>query len=156
MDKWEIDTPALLLDLEILEKNISEMARYFDLDLEILEKNISEMARYFDSTPASLRPHIKNHMSPLIAHKQMEAGALGVCCQTIREAEVMAYAGIKDILIANEVVGSSKIERLMNLNQFSHVMVAVDNPRIVDDLSEAAKRRGLTLDVLIDLLEYWV
>jgi D-serine deaminase-like pyridoxal phosphate-dependent protein len=90
-------------------------------------------------------------MSPLIAHKQMEAGALGVCCQTIREAEVMSYAGIKEILIANEVVGSSKIERLTNLNQFSHVMVAVDNPRIVDDLSEAAKRRGLTLDVLIDL-----
>ena len=133
MDKREIDTPALLLDLEVMEKNISEMAKYFR------------------SVPARLRPHIKNHMSPFIAHKQLNAGAVGVCCQTIREAEIMSYSGIGDILIANEIVGGPKIERLTNLARHTNVMVAVDNPRNVENLSVAATDNGISLEVLIDL-----
>ena len=119
MDKWEIDTPALLLDLDVMESNISEMARFFR------------------TASAGLRPHIKNHMSPLIAHKQIEAGAVGVCCQTIREAEIMAYSGIKDILLTNETVGSSKIERLLNLTGHTHIMAVVDSLGNVEDLSAA-------------------
>jgi D-serine deaminase-like pyridoxal phosphate-dependent protein len=133
MDKWEIDTPALLLDLEIMESNISEMARFFK------------------SASAGLRPHIKNHMSPLIAHKQMDAGAVGICCQTIREAEIMVYSGIKDILLTNEIVGSSKIERLLNMTGHAHVMAVVDSPGNIEDFSVAAHKKGVTLDVLIDL-----
>jgi len=133
MDVSEIETPALLMDLDVMEKNIDEMARYFE------------------STPAGLRPHIKNHMSPFLAHKQMDAGAVGVCCQTVSEAEIMAYSGIKEILITNEVVGESKIERLLNLTRHAHVMVAADHPSNVMALSEAAVRKGDLLDVLIDL-----
>jgi D-serine deaminase-like pyridoxal phosphate-dependent protein len=133
MDTTEIETPALLMDLDIMEKNISEMAKYFK------------------SKPAELRPHIKNHMSPHLAHKQMELGAVGVCCQTVAEAEIMAFSGIKDVLISNEVVGGSKIERLLNLTKLTHIMVAVDNPTNVLELSKAAIRKGVTLDVLIDL-----
>jgi D-serine deaminase-like pyridoxal phosphate-dependent protein len=133
MDVSEIETPALLMDLDIMEKNISEMAKYFK------------------SKPAELRPHIKNHMSPLLAHKQIEAGALGVCCQTVAEAEIMAFSGIKDVLISNEVVGASKIERLLNLSKLTHIMVAVDNPINVLELSKAAVKKDLMLDVLIDL-----
>ena len=133
MDVSEIETPALLLDLDIMEKNVSEMAKYFD------------------SKPAGIRPHIKNHMSPFLAHKQMDAGAVGVCCQTVSEAEIMAYSGIDDILIANEVVGRSKIDRLLNLTNYTHLMVAVDNPLNVKELSEAASKKKAELDVLIDL-----
>ena len=133
MDVSEIETPALLLDLDIMEKNVSEMAKYFD------------------SKPAGIRPHIKNHMSPFLAHKQMDAGAVGVCCQTVSEAEIMAYSGIDDILIANEVVGRSKIDRLLNLTNYTHMMVAADNPLNVKELSEAASRKKAELDVLIDL-----
>ena len=133
MDVSEIETPALLLDLDIMEKNVSEMAKYFD------------------SKPAGIRPHIKNHMSPFLAHKQMDAGAVGVCCQTVSEAEIMAYSGIDDILIANEVVGRSKIDRLLNLTNYTHMMVAVDNPLNVKELSEAASKKKAELDVLIDL-----
>lgn len=129
----EIETPALLLDLDIMEKNISEMAKYFN------------------SKPAGIRPHIKNHMSPFIAHKQIDAGAVGVCCQTVAEAEIMAYSGIKDILIANEVIGRPKIERLLNLTKQTHMMVAVDNPLNVKELSDAATKKKVPLDVLIDL-----
>ena len=133
MDVSEIETPALLLDLDVMEKNISEMAKYFN------------------SKPAGIRPHIKNHMSPFIAHKQIDAGAVGVCCQTVAEAEIMAYSGINDILIANEVIGKSKIERLLNLTKHTHMMVAADNPLNIKELSEAASGKKVKLDVLIDL-----
>lgn len=133
MDVSEIETPALLLDLDVMENNILEMAKYFN------------------SKSAGIRPHIKNHMSPFIAQKQIDAGAVGVCCQTVSEAEIMAYSGIKDILIANEVVGKSKIERLLNLTKHTHIMVAADNPLNVKELSEAATSKKLTMDVLIDL-----
>jgi D-serine deaminase-like pyridoxal phosphate-dependent protein len=133
MDVSDIETPALLIDLDIMERNISEMAKYFK------------------SKPAGLRPHIKNHMSPLLAHKQMKAGAVGVCCQTVAEAEIMVFSGIKDVLISNEVVGLAKIERLLNLTKLTHIMVAVDHPTNVLELSKAAVKKGLTLDVLIDL-----
>ncbi|RLG95514.1 DSD1 family PLP-dependent enzyme [Candidatus Bathyarchaeota archaeon] len=133
MDISEIETPALLLDLDIMEKNIWEMAKYFN------------------QRPAGIRPHIKNHMSPFIAHKQMDAGAVGVCCQTVAEAEIMAYSGIKDILIANEVIGKSKIDRLLDLTRHTHMMVAVDHPSNVRDLSKAATKKKASIDVLIDL-----
>ncbi len=129
----EIETPALLMDLDIMEKNLSEMAKYFK------------------DKKAGFRPHIKNHMSPFIAHMQMESGAVGVCTQTVAEAEIMVYGGIKDVLIANEVVGLSKIEKLVNLSRHAHLMVAVDNPENVKMMSEVATKRNVTLDVLIDL-----
>lgn len=133
MDKWGISTPALLIDLDVMEKNISEMVRYFK------------------SVRASLRPHTKIHYSPIIARKQLDVGGIGICCHTVGETEVMASSGINNILITNEIVGRDKIERLINVSGNTDVIVAVDNPENAEDLSAAALKKGLVQDVLLDL-----
>ena len=79
----EIETPALLIDLNVLDRNIRRMADYFS------------------SVESSLKPHTKTHKTPIIAHKQIKAGAIGICCQKLGEAEVMVNAGIDNILITN-------------------------------------------------------
>jgi len=109
MSKWELDTPALCLEATVLERNIQRMADYFR------------------DRPAGLRPHSKTHKCPTIAWMQLRAGAIGITCAKLAEAEVMARAGIQDILIANQVVGARKIARLVNLAAYSEVMVAVEN-----------------------------
>lgn len=129
----EIDTPALLVDLDLLEENIEGMAQYF---------------REVD---AELRPHVKTHKCCEIALRQIDAGAIGVTCQRLVEAEVMADAGIKSILISNQVVGKRKIERLLDLCDQSEVMIAVDNPLNVKALSRAATARGIELGLLVEV-----
>lgn len=129
----EIDTPALLIDLDALDRNISKMASFFA------------------SSRAKLRPHVKTHKCPIIAHKQIAAGAQGITCQKLGEAEVMVAAGIKDILIANQIVGKNKILRLMGIAKQSDVIVAVDNPGNVKDLSEAASYFNVQLNVIIEV-----
>ena len=131
--KEEIDTPALLIDVDIMEANIQKMADYF--------KTVN----------ADLRPHVKTHKTPIIAHKQMEAGAIGMTCAKLGEAEAMIHAGIRDVLIANQIVGKQKIARLINLAKHSEIMVAVDDPDNVDQLSAAAEAKGTTLRVLIEV-----
>ena len=131
--KGEIDTPALLIDLDIMEANIQKMADFF--------KTVN----------AELRPHTKTHKTPIIAHKQIEAGAIGVTCAKLGEAEAMIHAGIRDILIANQIVGARKIARLINLAKHSEIMVAVDDPHNVDQLSATAEVKGVTLRVLIEV-----
>ena len=91
----ELDTPSVLVDLDALEINIREMA---------------EAAR---SAGVALRPHIKTHKTPEIARLQLAAGAVGVTCAKLGEAEVMAAAGITEILIANQIVGAIKVRRLI-------------------------------------------
>ncbi|MFQ5819920.1 MAG: DSD1 family PLP-dependent enzyme [Candidatus Heimdallarchaeota archaeon] len=129
----EIDTPALLIDLEIMEHNI---------DL---------MSQYFATVNADLRPHYKTHKTPIIAHKQLEAGAIGVTCAKLGEATTLVEAGIKNVLIANQVVGTPKIERLISLANHSDIIVAVDNPKNVAALSKAASEKGVTLNVLVEV-----
>ncbi|HIE30332.1 TPA: DSD1 family PLP-dependent enzyme [Candidatus Poribacteria bacterium] len=133
VDINEIDTPALLLDLDILEANIAKMADFFK------------------GVKAELRPHVKTHKTPIISHKQIEAGAIGMTCAKLSEAEVMVYSGIRDILIANQIVGRQKIARLVNLAKHADMMVAVDNPQNVDDLSAAAMTKGVILRILIEV-----
>lgn len=133
MAKEQIDTPALLLDLDKLEGNIERMAAFLG------------------DRAARLRPHTKTHKCPIIAHKQIESGAIGVTCAKLDEAEVMARAGIRDILIANQIVGRRKIERLMGLATWTEVMVAVDDMRNVADLSAAATLRGVSLRLLVEV-----
>jgi 3-hydroxy-D-aspartate aldolase len=130
---YEIDTPALLIDLDVMEKNIQTMAEAF--------RGIS----------ADLRPHTKTHKTPIIAHKQIAAGAIGVTCAKLGEAEVMVEAGIRSILIANQVVGEPKVTRLVNLAKHSDVIVAVDDPANVRHLAEAARRKDLKLNVLVEV-----
>ncbi|MHB1159541.1 MAG: alanine racemase, partial [Chloroflexota bacterium] len=114
--KQEMDTPALLVDLDVLESNICRMERFLQ-----------------DKGPR-LRPHYKTHKTPAIALKQLEAGAIGITCAKVEEAETLVNAGIRDVLIANEVVGPRKIARLAGLARHADLMVAVDDPRNVADL----------------------
>lgn len=130
----EIDTPALLLDLAVLEHNLTKMAEYFER-----------------VTPA-LRPHVKLHRAtPALAHRQMQAGAIGLTCAKLSEAEALAAAGIRDILIANQIVGRRKVQRLANLAAHTDVMVAVDSYENVSELSAAARARGVEIRVLVEV-----
>jgi D-serine deaminase-like pyridoxal phosphate-dependent protein len=131
--KSELDTPALLVDLEALEKNIGTMADYIR------------------GVPAELRPHEKTHKCPIIAHKQLEAGAIGITCAKLGEAEAMAAAGIRDLLIANQVVGEPKVTRLVNLAKHSDVIVAVESVKNVRHLAEVARTKRTTLNVIIEV-----
>ena len=132
MCKDGIDTPALCLDANALERNIDRMAAFFG------------------ARPAALRPHCKTHKCPTIAWMQLRAGAIGVTCAKLDEAEAMARAGIRDILIANQIIGP-KIPRLMGLATYSDVMVAVDDIANAEDLSAAACAAGVTLRVLLEV-----
>lgn len=129
----ELDTPALCLDAGALERNISRMAAFLR------------------DKPTRLRPHSKTHKCPTIAWLQMRAGAIGITCAKVGEAEVMARAGIPDILIANEVIGGAKIARLMHLAAMTNMMVAVDDLDNARDLSQAAVARDVSLRFLVEV-----
>ena len=133
MHKTELDTPALLIDLDKMEANIQTMADYFA------------------TVNTVLRPHVKTHKTPIIAHKQIAAGAIGVTCAKLGEAEAVIHAGVRDVLIANQIVGSHKIARLINLARHSEIMVAVDSPQNVQDISDAAAAKGVTVRMLIEV-----
>ncbi len=132
-DKTELDTPTLLIDLDVMERNIDTMARFFR------------------TVPADLRPHEKTHKCPIIAHKQIEAGAIGITCAKLGEAEAMVEAGIRKVLIANQVVGEPKVNRLVNLAKHSDVIVAVENPSNVEHLADSARTKGVKLNVLLEV-----
>ena len=127
----EVDTPALLLDLDAFERNVATMA---------------EAARGM-----RLRPHAKSHKCPEIAKRQIAAGAVGVCCQKVSEAEALVAGGVGDVLIANEVVGRAKLARLAELAKRAHVSVCVDDASIAGELDDAARAAGVRLDVLVEV-----
>ena len=129
----QIDTPVLLCDLDALDHNIQKLAEHFA------------------ASSKQLRPHTKSHKTPAIANMQMAAGAIGVTCAKLGEAEVMADAGIDDVLIANEVIGRRKIERLMELARRCDIMVAVDHPDNLDDLDQAAGAAGVNPRILVEI-----
>ena len=129
----EIDTPALILDMDKMERNIQTMAEVFN------------------GMPSDIRPHTKTHKTPLIAHKQIEAGAIGVTCAKLGEAEVMVEAGIRSVLIANQVVGEPKVTRLINLAKHCDIIVAVEDPGNVKHLAESARNKGVKLNVLVEV-----
>jgi D-serine deaminase-like pyridoxal phosphate-dependent protein len=132
--KSEIDTPALLIDLDAMERNLARMADFMD------------------GKTAHIRPHVKLHRAtPILAHKQIAAGGVGLTCAKLAEAELLGAAGFTDILIANQIVGAQKIRRLVNLAAYTDVIVAVDHPDNVRALSEAAAARGVTLRVLVEV-----
>ena len=98
-----------------------------------------------------LRPHAKTHKCPTLARMQLEAGAIGITCAKLGEAEVLAAAGIQDILIANQIIGPGKIARLVNLAAYTEVMVAVDDAANVAELDAAAQAKGVRLRVVIEV-----
>jgi len=122
------------------------------LDLDVARRNIATMAEYMRGVSAKLRPHIKVHKSPELARLQMEAGAcIGMTTATVWEAVVMARGGIDDILVANAVVGQEKTQTIAELAREVHAIVAIDDARNAEDLSNAALQAGSVLSVLIDL-----
>jgi len=132
-DKSQLDTPALWVDLDLMEGNV----RF--------------LARYFREAGVSWRPHTKGIKVPAIAHMLLDAGAIGVTCAKLSEAEVIAAAGIRDILIANQVVGETKVTRLVNLRRRVDVMVAVDSLENAEEISKAAVNAGVAVRVLIEV-----
>ncbi len=129
-----LDTPALLVDRDALERNIAAMAAHAL------------------GCGVALRPHAKTHKSVAIARRQVAAGALGVCCATLGEAEVMAAAGVPGVHITSPVVTAPKIARLVALNAAPHrgLSVVVDHPDNIAALDAAARAAGSRLEVLID------
>ena len=131
--KQELDTPSLVVDLPKMERNIVRMT----------ERIIGYGVNW--------RPHTKGQKVPAIAHQLLRAGAIGVTCAKLGEAEVMAAAGIPDILIANQIVGAEKIARLVNLRRQADVIVAVDSPENVAKLSAAASAKGVELRIVVEV-----
>ena len=132
--KEQIETPALLIDLNVLEKNIKIMADYMQ------------------NKRSKLRPHFKTFKCATIAHKTISSGAKGITCAKLGEAEVLVNAGIKDVLIANQIVDEDKIFRLAGLaHGDSKITVAVDNEENITQLSRVASNVGSTIYVLIEV-----
>jgi D-serine deaminase-like pyridoxal phosphate-dependent protein len=129
----QIRTPALLVDLDAMESNLHAMAEFFR------------------DRKCKLRPHFKNHKTPLLAWKQIRAGAIGMTCATVREAEILVEHGINSILIANEIAGQEKPERIAELSRHASVIVAVDNCHSVRDLAAAQRSRKTQIEVLVDV-----
>jgi len=129
----EIDTPALVLDLDAFERNLATMASAVR------------------GSGARLRPHAKSHKCPEIAKRQMKAGAIGICCQKVSEAEAFVDAGVRDVLVSNEVVGPAKVRRLAHLARRARIAVCVDDPRNVAQLSAAANEAGVVIDALVEI-----
>jgi D-serine deaminase-like pyridoxal phosphate-dependent protein len=133
MSLAEVDTPALILDLDAFERN--------------LQRLMNSLA----GRAVKVRPHAKSHKCPQIALRQMALGAVGVCCQKVSEAEAMVAGGVPDVLIANEVVGTVKLKRLAALAKQARVAVCADNAGNVAALDAAAREFGVRLDVLVEV-----
>jgi D-serine deaminase-like pyridoxal phosphate-dependent protein len=129
----EVDTPALLLDLDAFERNLKRMSEAVS------------------AAGVRLRPHAKTHKSPIIALKQIALGAVGQCCQKVSEAAVMIEGGVQDVLVSNEVIGTRKLDRLAALSRQARVIGCVDNPIGVTSMAAAAERHNTRLDVIVEI-----
>jgi D-serine deaminase-like pyridoxal phosphate-dependent protein len=121
------------------------------LDLEIVRRNLALMAKLMKTKPAKLRAHIKVHKSPDIARMQIEAGAIGIGTATLWEAIVIARAGIKDVFVINQVVGQEKIRAAALLAREVPLKVAVDDAVNVEALSAAARGAGSEIGCLVEV-----
>ncbi len=132
MKAEQLETPALVLDMDVMEENIRAMQALLE------------------GTGIALRPHYKSHKCVDLAWRQMEAGAKGITCAKLGEAEDLAQAGIGDILIANQIVDPAKIARLATLAGQCRLTVCVDDLDNVRALSRAAEAAGTTLHCLVE------
>src|SRR5579871_5722530 len=120
------------------------------IDMDRVERNIARVQAACEAAGLANRPHIKTHKSPLLARLQIEAGAKGIACQKLGEAEVMADAGIDDILISYNLLGEEKMARLAALQAKASMTVAADNPTVVASLTNAAAASGRPLSVVVE------
>ena len=130
----DLETPAVLIDMDIVERNIAAMQQRCD-----------ELGLQF-------RPHIKTHKIPAFAHMQLKAGAVGIACQKVSEAEIFADAGLSDIQIPYNIVGARKTARLAALAKRAKVTVTLDSLAVLEGIATAAQRAGAHIGVLIELV----
>ncbi|MBC2885652.1 D-TA family PLP-dependent enzyme [Ochrobactrum sp. CM-21-5] len=128
----EVDTPAILIDIDRVQANLAKAQAHAD------------------SLGVKLRPHIKTHKLPMFALKQIEAGAAGITCQKLGEAEVMADAGLTDIFLPYNIIGQQKLDRLHVLHQRIALSVTVDNTTSLDGLARRFTDAGRPLKVLVE------
>jgi D-serine deaminase-like pyridoxal phosphate-dependent protein len=133
LPKEALDTPALVVDLDVLDRNVARMAATFR------------------AAGVGWRPHTKGIKVPAVAHRLLRAGAFGVTCAKVSEAEVLVGAGITDVLIANQVVGATKTRRLAQLCTQGDVVVAVDSRVGVAQLAHAAREAGTAPRVVVEV-----
>ncbi len=133
MRQDEVDTPALLIDLDAFEANLDRMAAAVDV------------------AGVKLRAHAKTHKSPVIANLQMARGAVGQCVQKVAEAEVLAWGGVPDIIVTNQVVGGAKLARLAALTRIARIAVCADDARQVAAIEAAAEAAGVRIPVLVEI-----
>src|SRR5262249_16055465 len=129
----DVDTPTLVVDLDAFERN---------LDL---------MANAVRGAGVALRPHAKAHKCPDIAHAQIERGAVGICCQKVGEAEAFVAAGIRDVLVTNEIVGEKKLARLAAMAKKAKIGVLADDAASIRHIGAAARAAAVTIDVLVEI-----
>ena len=129
----QIDTPALILDMDAFERNLG-----------LLQDALS-------GSGMRLRPHAKSHKCPEIALRQIAAGAVGICCQKVSEAAVFVAAGVKDILITNQVVGEKKVAHALDLTERARVGILVDHEEQVAAFAQASAARKIKIDVYIEV-----
>jgi len=133
VSKDELDTPVLLADLDLIEKNVSKMADYLK------------------PRRTKLRAHTKVHRIPFLAHKQLMAGAKGICCQKVSAAQEMVASGVKDVIVTNQIVTPQKIKRLVALTKTARVSVPVDNESNARLISKIADEEQVEIGVLVDI-----
>jgi len=121
------------------------------IDLERMETNIARMQKRCDDLGLKFRPHIKTHKIPDIAKMQIEAGAVGIACQKVTEAEVFAEAGLNEIQIPYNIVGPKKANHLADLALYNRMTVSADSATVVNGLAEAAEAHEITLRVMVEL-----
>jgi D-serine deaminase-like pyridoxal phosphate-dependent protein len=133
MKVCDLDTPALLVDMVAMESNLTKMAKFFK------------------AGKTKLRPHFKVHKTPALSLRQLKSGAIGITCAKLGEAEVLVSHGIKNILIANEIVGETKIKSLLELTPHAEIIVAVDSAKVVAEMAKLARNRRTEVNVVIDV-----
>lgn len=132
-DLQDVDTPALMIDLDAFEANVAKLA-----------KTVADFG-------VRLRAHSKTHKCPEIALRQIAAGAIGICCQKVGEAEAMVAGGVPDVLVTNQIWGEKKLKRLAALAHDARIGVLVDDAQNVRDLGQTAREAGVTLDVYVEI-----
>jgi D-threonine aldolase len=133
MKKFEIDTPALLLDLDVVEENIRAMAAYFA------------------ARPQKLRPHFKTPKTPEIARRQLAAGAIGITASKLGEVEVLARAGLGPVLLANQIAGAAKIDRFFKASERISLIGTIESEFNVREFEAGAMRAGKAPDVIVEV-----
>jgi len=133
LSESDVNTPALLVDMNVMESNLEKMAAFFRGRL------------------ARLRPRYKNHKGAASARRQRARGTIGMSCATLAEAEALAGHGIDNVLIVNEIAGTAQLERMARLSRESDVIVAVGNQMTVLALSSVSTRFNVKLSVVVDV-----